>query len=116
MTDDRSRWLASTSSARGCRRSSSTRHRQRRPADDPGQPRLLPEQLAWVVNAYMIPFGGLLLLAGRIGDLIGQRRVFLTGLDVFTAASLLCASLAEPGDADRGPLRCRGSAVRSPRR
>ncbi len=48
-------------------------------------------KLAWVVNAYMIPFGGLLLLAGRIGDLIGQRRVFLTGLTVFTAASLLCA-------------------------
>ena len=44
--------------------------------------------LAWVVNAYMIPFGGLLLLAGRIGDLVGQRRVFLAGLAVFTAASL----------------------------
>src|SRR6476646_9615240 len=47
--------------------------------------------LAWVVNAYMIPFGGLLLLAGRIGDLIGQRRIFLMGLAVFTAASALCA-------------------------
>src|SRR5919197_4736064 len=47
--------------------------------------------LAWVVNAYLIPFGGLLLLAGRIGDLIGQRRVFLTGLAVFTGASALCA-------------------------
>jgi EmrB/QacA subfamily drug resistance transporter len=47
--------------------------------------------LAWVVNAYMIPFGGLLLLSGRLGDLIGQRKIFLIGLAVFTGASLLCA-------------------------
>src|SRR5512145_15749 len=40
--------------------------------------------LAWVVNAYLIAFGGLLLLAGRLGDLIGRRKVFLTGLFVFT--------------------------------
>src|ERR1041384_3188378 len=50
--------------------------------------------LAWVVNAYLIAFGGLLLLAGRVGDLVGQRRVFLVGLAVFTSASLICA-LAE---------------------
>src|SRR2546422_3255801 len=48
--------------------------------------------LAWVVNAYLIAFGGLLLLAGRIGDLIGQRRIFLVGLAVFIGASLLCAT------------------------
>jgi EmrB/QacA subfamily drug resistance transporter len=46
--------------------------------------------LAWVVNAYLIAFGGLLLLVGRLGDLIGRRRIFLSGLTVFTLASLAC--------------------------
>jgi EmrB/QacA subfamily drug resistance transporter len=46
--------------------------------------------LAWVVNAYLIAFGGLLLLAGRLGDLVGRRTVFLTGLGIFTVASLVC--------------------------
>jgi EmrB/QacA subfamily drug resistance transporter len=46
--------------------------------------------LAWVVNAYLIAFAGLLLLAGRLGDLVGRGNVFLTGLGVFTAASLVC--------------------------
>jgi EmrB/QacA subfamily drug resistance transporter len=46
--------------------------------------------LAWVVNAYLIAFGGLLLLAGRLGDLIGRRKIFLIGLALFTFASLLC--------------------------
>ncbi len=53
--------------------------------------------LAWVVNAYLIPFGGLLLLAGRLGDLIGQRKIFLIGLAVFTAASVLCAVAPSQG-------------------
>src|SRR3954454_6923265 len=46
--------------------------------------------LAWVVNAYLIAFGGLLLLAGRLGDLISRRGMFLSGLVVFTLASLFC--------------------------
>jgi EmrB/QacA subfamily drug resistance transporter len=46
--------------------------------------------LAWVVNAYLISFGGLLLLAGRLGDLVGRKRIFMIGLTVFTVASLLC--------------------------
>lgn len=52
--------------------------------------------LAWVVNAYLVPFGGLLLLSGRLGDLIGRKRVFTTGLTVFTAASLLCGVSQDP--------------------
>jgi EmrB/QacA subfamily drug resistance transporter len=46
--------------------------------------------LAWVVNAYLIAFGGLLLLAGRLGDLVGRKRVFMAGLALFTVASALC--------------------------
>src|SRR3954468_1040230 len=46
--------------------------------------------LAWVVNAYLIAFGGLLLLAGRLGDLVGRRRMFLAGLVTFTTASVAC--------------------------
>src|SRR5438067_12568857 len=46
--------------------------------------------LAWVVNAYLIAFGGLLLLAGRLGDLFGRNRTFLIGLGIFVGASVLC--------------------------
>ncbi|HEY7100339.1 MAG TPA: DHA2 family efflux MFS transporter permease subunit [Mycobacteriales bacterium] len=52
--------------------------------------------LAWVINAYLIAFGGLLLLAGRLGDLAGQRRIFLVGLAVFTAASVACGAAVNP--------------------
>src|SRR5262245_941474 len=52
--------------------------------------RFSQSSLAWVVNAYLIAFGGILLLAGRLGDLIGRKRIFMSGLAVFTAASLLC--------------------------
>ncbi|HEY8002021.1 MAG TPA: MFS transporter [Solirubrobacterales bacterium] len=48
--------------------------------------------LAWVVNAYLIAFGGLLLLAGRFGDLLGRKNIFMTGLAVFTVASVLCGA------------------------
>jgi EmrB/QacA subfamily drug resistance transporter len=46
--------------------------------------------LAWVVNAYLLTFGGFLLLGGRLGDLFGHRRLFLTGITLFTLASLAC--------------------------
>ena len=53
--------------------------------------------LAWVVNAYLIAFGGLLLLVGRLGDLIGRRRIFLAGLALFTTASMLCGLAQSQG-------------------
>ena len=46
--------------------------------------------LVWVVNAYMLTFGGFLLLGGRLGDLFGHRRLFLLGISLFTLASLAC--------------------------
>jgi EmrB/QacA subfamily drug resistance transporter len=54
--------------------------------------------LAWVINAYLIPFGGLLLLAGRLGDLFGRRRVFIAGVALFTFASLLCGLAQTSGE------------------
>jgi EmrB/QacA subfamily drug resistance transporter len=53
--------------------------------------------LTWVVNAFLITFGSFLLLAGRLGDLIGRKRVFLTGVVVFTAASALCGFAPSQG-------------------
>ena len=53
--------------------------------------------LTWVVNAFLVTFGSLLLLAGRLGDLIGRKRVFLAGLVTFSLASLLCGLAPSPG-------------------
>ncbi|MGZ8701202.1 MAG: DHA2 family efflux MFS transporter permease subunit [Gaiellaceae bacterium] len=49
-----------------------------------------PTSLAWVVNAYLLTFGGFLLLGGRLGDLFGHRRLFLIGISLFTVASVAC--------------------------
>src|SRR5213595_2018786 len=46
--------------------------------------------LAWVINAYLLTFGGLLLLAGRMGDIVGRKRIFVAGVAAFSVASLLC--------------------------
>jgi EmrB/QacA subfamily drug resistance transporter len=53
--------------------------------------------LAWVVNAYLLTFGGFLLLGGRFGDLFGHRKLFLTGIGVFTTASLACGLATSQG-------------------
>ncbi|WP_419996115.1 DHA2 family efflux MFS transporter permease subunit [Streptomyces boninensis] len=55
-----------------------------------------PAGLSWVVNSYLIAFGSTLLLAGRLGDLIGRKRMFLAGVGVFTAASLLAGAATSP--------------------
>src|SRR6266704_2561234 len=53
--------------------------------------------LAWVVNAYLLTFGGFLLLAGRLGDLFGHQRLFLIGITLFTLASLACGLATTQG-------------------
>src|SRR5437773_8877368 len=53
--------------------------------------------LAWVVNAYLLTYGGCLLLGGRLGDLLGQRRLFLIGIVLFTLASLACGVATAKG-------------------
>src|SRR5690349_22116038 len=53
--------------------------------------------LAWVVNAYLLTFGGFLLLGGRLGDLFGHRRLFLIGITLFTLASLACGLATSQG-------------------
>jgi EmrB/QacA subfamily drug resistance transporter len=74
-----------------------------------------PEGLQWVANAYMLTFGALLLLGGRMGDLLGRRRLFLGGLVLFTLASLLCG-LAPSGESLIGfrALQGLGAAAMTP--
>lgn len=74
-----------------------------------------PSSLTWVVTAYTLFFGSLLLLGGRIGDLVGRRRMFLVGLALFTAASLV-SGLAESGGVLIGARAVQGvaAAVMSP--
>src|SRR4051812_24043798 len=55
-----------------------------------------PEGLTWVINAYLIAFGSLLLLAGRLGDLLGRKRMLLAGTTVFVAASVLAGLSTSP--------------------
>ena len=71
--------------------------------------------LAWVVNAYLLTFGGFLLLGGRLGDLYGRRRLFLIGLAIFTVMSLACGLAGSQGLLVAA-ARCRASAARSSRR
>ena len=68
--------------------------------------------LVWVVNAYMLTFGGFLLLGGRLGDLFGHRKLFLTGIVFFTLASLVCGA-GEHAGALSARARRKGSAARS---
>jgi MFS family permease len=70
-----------------------------------------PGELQWVISAYALTFGGLLLLGGRLGDLAGRRVVFMAGVAVFTVASLACG-LAESQTALIARGRCRASAPR----
>jgi MFS family permease len=71
--------------------------------------------LAWVVNAYLLTFGGFLLLGGRLGDLYGQRRLFVAGIALFTLASAACGLAGSQGFLVAARA-VQGSAAPSPRR
>ena len=70
--------------------------------------------LEWVVNAYTLAFGGLLLLGGRMGDLLGRRRIFIAGIALFALASL-AGGFAQTRPGCSSPGSSRASAARSPR-
>ena len=55
------------------------------------------DQALWVINAYLLVFAGLLIVAGRLGDMFGPRRLFVTGLGLFAVASALCGAAQSPG-------------------
>ena len=74
------------------------------------------DNLSWVVNAYVLAFGGFLLLGGRMADLLGRRRLFIAGLVLFAARFAGRRPRAERGLADRAPAPCRASAPRCSRR
>jgi EmrB/QacA subfamily drug resistance transporter len=97
MTDTRSRWLALAVIATGLLMTilDGSIVTVAMPAiqDDLG---FSPGGLTWVINAYLIAFGSLLLLAGRLGDLIGRKRMFVAGTAVFTAASVLAGAATSP--------------------
>jgi MFS family permease len=67
--------------------------------------------LSWVLNAYTLTFGGLLLLGGRAGDILGRRRVFVFGIALFTLASFLGGLATSPGSP--GSRRSRSAAATS---
>ena len=70
-----------------------------------------PGDVQWVLSAYLVTFGGLLLFGGRVADLLGRRRVFLVGIAIFTVASVVCGLGGRPGGARRRP-RPAGGRVR----
>ena len=74
-----------------------------------------PSALSWVLNAYTLAFGGLLLLGGRLGDVFGRRRTFMVGLAVFTPARSSAGS-RPPRSCSSPPVRCRASVPLWPRR
>ena len=71
---------------------------------------------SWVITAYVLTFGGLMLLGGRLGDTIGRKRTFIVGVTLFTISSVLCACRLGRGDPGDRPAARRASAPRSPRR